>query len=449
MWLPLVLDRNPYSQVIILGFVCFMCPGMFNALTGLGGGGQVDGKSAANANCALYSTSAFFSFFPGSSIHNVLGSRLTLFLGTFGYSLYIASFLVVNIHPGAGAFVTTAGALLGICAALLWTAQGSLMLAYPTEVQKGRFIGIFWAIFNLGAVVGAAVALGNNFHSEAGSVGNGTYIGFLILTLIGVCIPIFMVDPDNMIRTDGTEVARVRHLSWKHEFYSFYLTLKTDPLILLLFPMFFASNYFYTWQFNDYNSALFNIRTRALNNIVYWLSQIFGSVAIGVILDQPRVRRRVRAFAGWGILLIMVFVVHVWAYFYQRTYTRETITNHPFDMDMYDIAYPAHCWLMIFCGLLDAMWQTTAYWLMGAMSNDPARLAIFIGFYKSLESAGAAVAWREDAIKLPYMSIFTSTWGLTAAGLVLAFPMIYVRVRDHSDVIDEYVDKSLVCSKLT
>ena len=72
----------------------------------------------------------------------------------------------MNIHPDAGAFVVTAGAILGTCAALLWTAQGSLMLAYPTESQKGMFISIFWGIFNMGAVVGASVSLGQNFHSK-------------------------------------------------------------------------------------------------------------------------------------------------------------------------------------------------------------------------------------------------------------------------------------------
>ncbi len=75
----------------------------------------------------------------------------------------------MNIHPKAGGFVIAAGAILGICAGLLWTAQGSLMLAYPTESQKGKFIGIFWAIFNLGGVVGASVALGQNFDSKANS----------------------------------------------------------------------------------------------------------------------------------------------------------------------------------------------------------------------------------------------------------------------------------------
>ncbi|EGO03433.1 hypothetical protein SERLA73DRAFT_69300 [Serpula lacrymans var. lacrymans S7.3] len=437
---------NPYTQVVMLGFVCFLCPGMFNALTGLGGGGQVDAKTAANANCTLYSTLAFFSFFTGS-VNNVLGSRLTLVLGTWGYSLYIASFLAVNIHPGAGDFVTTAGAILGICASLLWTAQGSLMLAYPTEAQKGRFIGIFWAIFNLGAVVGAS----------AGGVGNGTYIGFLVLSLIGVCMPIFMADPSKMIRTDGTKVAKVQHPTWKHEFYSLYVALRTDPLILLLFPMFFASNYFYTWQFDDYNGALFNIRTRSLNNLVYWSSQILGSIAIGFVLDTPRLRRRVRAFSGWAILFVMVFAVHGWAYYYQkfayrpsivvrqssillsRGYTRATATA---TMDLSDKGYAAHCWLIIFYSLLDAMWQTTAYWLMGAMSNDPAKLAVFTGFYKSIQSAGAAGVWRADAINLPFMNIFASTWALTAAGLVIALPMVYMRVRDSSEDDQTYEKKA-------
>lgn len=56
---------HPILQVALLGFVCFMCPGMFNALTGLGGGGQVNTTDQANANSALYATFAFFSFFSG------------------------------------------------------------------------------------------------------------------------------------------------------------------------------------------------------------------------------------------------------------------------------------------------------------------------------------------------------------------------------------------------
>jgi hypothetical protein len=49
-------------------------------------------------------------------------------------------------------------------------------------------------------------------------------------------------------------------------------------------------------------------------------------------------------------------------------------------MDMNDPGYPGKVMLYIFLGILDAMWQTAAYWLMGAMSNDPAKLAHFAGF---------------------------------------------------------------------
>lgn len=73
---------------------------------------------------------------------------------------------VVNIHPHASGYVIGAGSVLGLSAGLLWTAQGSLMLAYPIESQKGKFIAIFWSIFNLGGVVGAAVSLGQNFDSK-------------------------------------------------------------------------------------------------------------------------------------------------------------------------------------------------------------------------------------------------------------------------------------------
>lgn len=157
-------------------------------------------------------------------------------------------------------------------------------------------------------------------------------------------------------------------------------------------------------EFNDYNGTLFNIRTRALNNLVYWLSQIVGSVAIGFLLDQQGIRRRVRALSGWCVLFVMVFVVHIWMYFYQRCvppspcrdfakqvtlmgnreYTRGFVASPDFHtMDFTDSKYPSRVWLYIFCGLLDAMWQTTAYWFMGAMSNNPSKLAHFAGFCKS------------------------------------------------------------------
>jgi hypothetical protein len=59
------LYYNPTTQIVMLGFTLFMGPGIFNALNGLGAGGQVDSKNSANANVALYATFAVMAFFAG------------------------------------------------------------------------------------------------------------------------------------------------------------------------------------------------------------------------------------------------------------------------------------------------------------------------------------------------------------------------------------------------
>jgi len=158
---------------------------------------------------------------------------------------------------------------------------------------------------------------------------------------------------------------------------------------------------------------------------------------IGLLLDQKQLERRTRAFLGWTVLFIMVFAVHAWAYTYQRTYTRASASSPDFlKMDFTDNGYPAKLWLYILCGVLDAMWQTAAYWMMGAMSNDPAKLAHFTGFYKSIQSAGAAGVWRAEAVGIPFMNMFASTWALLVAGLFLALPMLYMRVHN-TTVLEE------------
>jgi hypothetical protein len=91
----------------------------------------------------------------------------------------------------------------------------------------------------------------------------------------------------------------MKHPTWKTELLGLWETLRSDPYIILLFPMFFASNWFYTYQFNDVNLAQFNTRTRALNNTLYWIAQMFGAGIFGFALDFPNIRRTTRAKAAW------------------------------------------------------------------------------------------------------------------------------------------------------
>ena len=56
---------HPVTQVCLLGLVCFLCPGSFNSLNGLGAAGRVDSGVNSNSNSALYATFTVAAFFAG------------------------------------------------------------------------------------------------------------------------------------------------------------------------------------------------------------------------------------------------------------------------------------------------------------------------------------------------------------------------------------------------
>lgn len=128
--------------------------------------------------------------------------------------------------------------------------------------------------------------------------------------ITGAALAFFLVPPEQIVRKDGSRVAQVSHPSAISEIKGLYQTLRSDYYIILLFPMFWASNWFYTYQQNGYNLYMFNLRGRAFNNIWYWLAQIFGAIVFGFILDNVRLgSRKRRAWLGWGILFVIVNVI--------------------------------------------------------------------------------------------------------------------------------------------
>lgn len=140
---------------------------MFNALNGLGGAGQLENAAYAvnSSNCALYAAFAVVGFFAGTVV-NALGIRIALSFGGIGYCIYVSSYLCFN-HTGNLEYVVFSGLLLGCCAGILWSAQGAIMMSYPPEKLKGRYISWFWIIFNLGAVIGSVVSCHDPFPSPS------------------------------------------------------------------------------------------------------------------------------------------------------------------------------------------------------------------------------------------------------------------------------------------
>ena len=76
---------------------------------------------------------------------------------------------------------------------------------------------------------------------------------------------------------------------------------------------------------------------------------------------------------------------------------------------------------------------------MGALTNNSRKLANFAGFYKGIQSAGAAIISRSDALNTPFMNEFASGWALLAGSLVIAAPVIAMKIRDTVPVEDDIV----------
>jgi len=433
---------SPKIQLGMVAFVCFLCPGMFNALGGLGGGGKTDATLADNMNTALYSTFAVFAFFGGTFV-NRLGVKWTLAFGGIGYCIYAIS-LLVSVHASVGGFNIFAGALLGVCAGLLWTAQGTIMISYPNEGEKGRYFAWFWGIFNMGAVIGSLIPLGQNINIKTNStVTDGTYIAFIVLMFGGAVLALMLCNAGDIVRSDGTRVVLMKNPTWQSEFIGLYETVKFEPYVLLLFPMFWSSNWFYTYQFNAINGARFDTRTKALNSLLYYLAQIVAAVIWGYALDIERVRRTVRAKTALVILFVLTMVIWGGGYAYEKTYTRDTVNvkiNPDYTpTDWGTSGYVGVMFLYIFYGFYDAVWQATVYWFMGALSNSGRRSANYVGFYKGIQSAGAAVMWSLDSNKLSFKGEFISNWVLLSISLLFAAPVIFLKIKDHVTVEEDLV----------
>ncbi|VFQ65397.1 unnamed protein product [Cuscuta campestris] len=431
-----IRNDSPLVQVILIGLVCFCCPGMFNALSGMGGGGQVDPTAANNANTALYTTFAVFGVL-GGGIYNILGPKLTLLAGCSTYVLYAGSFLYYN-HFKHQAFAILAGAFLGIGAGLVWASQGAIMTSYPPHDRKGTYISMFWSIFNMGGVIGGLIPFILNYHrADAVSVNDGTYIGFMIFMSVGTVLSLAILHPSQVVRDDGTACSNIKYSSVGVEFREIS-KLFMDWKMLLLVPASLASNFFYSYQFTNVNGALFNLRTRGLNNVFYWGAQMIGSVFIGFIMDFTFKSRRTRGLVGIAVVGVLGTAIWGGGMANQLKYSREDMPARKLDFkDGSDFAGPFVLYFSY--GLLDAMFQSMVYWIIGALADDSEILSRYTGFYKGVQSAGGAIAWQVDAQKVAFFNQLVVNWGLTTLSYPLLGLLVFLAVKDDGNMVEKRV----------
>ncbi|KAJ5856660.1 uncharacterized protein N7529_010604 [Penicillium soppii] len=374
---------HSWFQIVLISLICFCCPGlpsevhsltaeqMYNALSGLGGSGQVNQTVAANANVALLSATAATALFVVGPIFDRVGPRVCLLLGGWTYPLYSGSLLCFNATNN-GAFVIASGAILGIGASLLWVAQGAIMTTYVPESQKGRAIAAFWVIFNLGGGVGSLASFGLNYDSKTGTVSNATYIALLIIMAVGWSLGL-LICPPSYVRSAQLQMTTESEKKWRH------------------------------------------IARQSLNTICDW-----------------RLTRPMRARVAWAFLFVTGMGIWGGGYAFQKWSDHRLELGLKQDIDYTDgHTSVGPMFLYIFYGAYDAFWQSFCYWLMGARSNSPAVTAVLVGAYKTFQSVGSAMAWRINAMawrinamEKPAMTQFAMDWGLCMGSLCIVIPTV-------------------------
>ncbi|KAJ2379218.1 hypothetical protein GGI05_006626, partial [Coemansia sp. RSA 2603] len=320
--------NSPMVQVFIMSFTCFLCPGMFNALNAMGGAGQADRNVANYANTGIYCT-FILSGLLGGAVINLMGIRWTVFISGLTYALYSASYIYLN-HTGNGAFTIATGPILGLGAGVLWSAQGMVVMSYPSQDKKGRYISVFWAIFNMGGVVGGIVPLITNFDQgdshTAVPLSTVAYIIFVALETAGALCAFLLAPPENVIRSDGSYVV---FKDCTNVYKEAVETLKVfqNQWMLLLTPMCIVSNFFYSYQWGAYNGSIFTLRTRGLNSVLYWTSQMLAAYVASLLHDSKYLSRRGRGMMSLSVVTVMANIMWGVTLILQKTYTHGPAKN--------------------------------------------------------------------------------------------------------------------------
>lgn len=313
------------------------------------------------------------------------------------------------------------------------------MMSYATPDRKGLYIGIFWILFNMGGMLGGILSMAINWSGETGGLSAASYFAFVAIMMSGALGGILLTPSAKVIREDGAPVVFEKAKSAKEEIMGALRVVK-DRTMLLLTLLFLASNWCYPYQFNGVNGSIFTVRTRGLNTALYWGFEMLGFYTIGRFLDRKNKSVRRRAYQGLAMAFTCLNVAFFLEAFVQYKWDDGLWDKHripetgkwsdPFEgrkVDMTDSSRAAFPMLTyVLYGISDAMIQTYAYWHMGAAAgDDPSLAARYAGYYKGVQSIGAAIPWLLDLL-VPYEPQFWICWSL----FWVAFPFIIISFRD-------------------
>ena len=154
-----------------------------------------------------------------------------------------------------------------------------------------------------------------------------------------------------MVRADGSVVKLNTSTKVDDELLEMLRVLKDWRLVALI-PMFFASNYYYSY-FGALNQSVFDGPTRALNATLGGAGEIIGSILIGYcVFDAKFLRRRQRGFLGLAVVFIVIIIVWSVGLSWQVTFERDYKATRGRSLNYRDANYKGKGALFFFCAFI-------------------------------------------------------------------------------------------------
>jgi len=282
----------------------------------------------------------------------LVGEKVSLLIGAACYCVYIAANIVVTEPTLLGA-----SAIIGFGAAILWTAQGSVVIHSAPADKLGVYNGLFFGIFQWAQVIGNLLA------GVLISKGTNNKVLFLILTVVGSSsLLLFLLVKGHKVSDTKSEPVPVSVRLGQT-----FKIMGTRPMVLLYLAM------IYSGVTQSYFFGVFP-ESRPKDQVgyimaVFGAADVIGSFLAGYVSDKV------------GRLPI-VFTCAVSMSFGSTIFFLQDLNFLPHDTYLsYVIA--------ILLGIADSGFNTQIYATLGTVFSD--RVEAAIGAFKFFQAGSSAL----------------------------------------------------------
>ncbi|KAL3285309.1 hypothetical protein HHI36_019418 [Cryptolaemus montrouzieri] len=378
----------------------------------------------------IYISFAIANWFAPSVI-SLIGPKITMIVGDICYMGYMACFL----YP-IEIVLYIISVILGIGAALIWTAQGNYLVINTPKEKMPRNSGVFWAMLQLSMIFGNTLI----FFLFAGQESIGSKVRilvvFILLGIMGFSLLVFIFLPRS-VRHDAIS-SDAEEKPGPIEVLKGAGTLFKTKHILILCVTFIYSGLELAFFSGVYVSCVgFTLklpnskRLIGLTGIFIGIGEVIGGITFGILGAYT-------AKIGRSTIVIFGLILHVLSF---ALIFINLPNNSPFGNTSDDAIISSSPVIAVACGftlgLGDACFNTQFYTALGStyQNNSASAFAIF----KFIQNVGAFAGFLYSTHLILYGNLILLT-GFALLGTICF--IIAEKIEVNEDEVIKYKMKS-------